>query len=264
MAQEGWERLQSRLASPDLQRGRLLVGLDLDGTLAEIAERPESAFISETTRELVRLLSRRPDTRVVILSGRALPDAVRMLCLPGIYYAGNHGLEIRGPGFAWTHPDAGSVAPSIWRGLEQDLDSIPGAFLERKRLGAAVHYRGVPRPYHRRLRRLVLARARDLQDRFRLLAGKKTYDLRPRIAWDKGRALEMIRRRIEGPQAWLAVLVGDDATDEEGFRTLGRKALTVRVGRVRASAAEFAVPRRALVDHLLKALAERGARPSPD
>jgi trehalose 6-phosphate phosphatase len=56
------------------------------------------------------------------------------------------------------------------------------------------------------------------------------------VDWDKGRAIDWILRRFEGPRwperrSTLGVLyLGDDETDEEAFRRLRSKALTVRVG----------------------------------
>lgn len=255
MMSSDWVRLQTRLSREDLKSAKLLVGLDFDGTLAEIVESPEKAALSPETRRSLTALSRRPDTKVAILSGRSLGDVKRMVGLSGLYYCGSHGLEIEGPGIRWVHPQAGGVGRSILRGLESDLREFPGAFVERKRLGAAVHYRRVPRSALRRLRDRVRVRLAGLGDRLRFIHGKMTFDLRPDLHWNKGHALGAIRKRLPG--GWRAVFVGDDATDEEAFRTLGARALTVRIGRVNASAAQFIIPRRRLVDRLLKALAKR-------
>jgi len=178
-----------------------------------------------------------------------------MVGVPGIYYSGNHGLEIRGPDIHWVHPRAEEVSRSIWRGIESELEAFPGAFIEHKGLGAAVHYRAVPRGSLRRLREKVRRRIAGLKDRFRFLHGKMTVDLKPNVRWDKGNALETIRRVLPG--SWMAVFVGDDVTDEEAFETIGPRALTVRIGRVSASSAQYVIPHRRLVDRLLEKLAGR-------
>ena len=250
-----WSRLQARLAQADFEAGRLLVGLDFDGTLAEIVDRPAEAALAAETRRLLRLISRRPDTKIAILSGRALEDVRRLVAMPEIYYAGNHGLEIHGPGIRWTHPKAQDLGNDLGRALADDLREFPGAFVEHKRLGIALHYRKVPARHLGRLRDKVRARLAGLKERFRFLRGKKTFDLRPDIPWDKGHALETIRRTLSG--GWMAVFIGDDATDEEAFQTIGPRALTVRVGRVKTSAAQYVIPRRMLVDRLLETLARR-------
>src|SRR6185295_6375737 len=185
---------------------KVLVGLDFDGTLADIAEAPDRAALSRETRELLVNLSQRPDTKVAILSGRRLADLTRMVGLPGIYYAGNHGLEITGPGMSWVHPLAEGVHPSISKGMEVELKDFEGALVEDKHFGLAVHYRLVSPGSHRRFRKRVKDSLARLGERYRILHSKRTFDLRSSIQWDKGRALESIRRVLKG--AWMAIFVG--------------------------------------------------------
>jgi trehalose-phosphatase len=226
--------------------------------LSEIVDSPGSAVLSPDTRRLLRALVKRPDIKVAVLSGRALEDIKKRVGLPGVYYAGNHGLQIDGPGLRWTHPHAGELDHPGWRGLEADLRDIPGALVERKRLGMAVHYRKVPKRFVRRLADRVRIRFAALRDQFRILRGKKTYDIRSSVPWNKGHALDAIRERLPG--GWMGVFIGDDRTDEEGFETLGSRALTIRVGRVGSSQAQYIFSDRKQVDRLLESLA---ARPSP-
>lgn len=228
-----WRLLRARLSKPDFGSGKILLGLDFDGTLADIVERPEHAALSARTRTLLTALAGRSDIQLAILSGRALEDVKRLVDIPGVIYAGNHGLQIEGPAFNWTHPLVRQFDAEFWKDLERDIGEVPGALLEHKRLGVAIHYRAVSRRRWRGLLKRVRARLSGLRDRYRLLRGKKTLDIRPTIAWDKGRALNAIRDRLPG--GWLGMFVGDDRTDEEGFQTLGPRALTVRVGRVTRS-----------------------------
>jgi trehalose 6-phosphate phosphatase len=255
----GWKRLSERLARLEDRGGKVLIGLDFDGTLAEIATAPARAVLSPETRALLDALQRRPDTRIAVLSGRSLRDVKDHVRMSGIYYAGNHGLEIEGPGIDWTHPRAVPMERAVVESLEAELRSFPGAAVERKVFGLAVHHRRMPGRHLSRLRQRVSARLRGLKDAFRILRGKKTFDLRSTVAWDKGDALDHIRRSLPG--GWQALYVGDDATDEEAFRTLGPRALTVRVGRVKRSSAEYVIAHRRLVDRMLSALALRPRRP---
>ncbi|MBI5203241.1 MAG: trehalose-phosphatase [Elusimicrobia bacterium] len=255
MSAMDWTSLESRLSESDFSSGNLLVGLDFDGTLAEIVDAPEKAELTAETRSLLEVLSRRSDTRVAVLSGRALDDLKARVGLPGLFYAGNHGLEVGGPRFRWTHPSAGILEPSAIESLEDELRGFPGAFIEHKQLGFAVHYRRLPSRFLKTFRSVVRARLSALQDRYRVMDGNKTFDVRSKVAWDKGHALGMIRRTLPG--GWLALFAGDAGTDEEGFRTLGPRALTIRVGQVTRSSASFVLPRRRMVDRLLRLLASR-------
>ncbi len=260
MARNDWTKLKERLAVLNAGHGRLLVGLDFDGVLSEITSHPADAALSPRTAKAIEKLSGREDTRLAVLSGRRIGELQKLVGLPGIYYSGNHGLQIEGPGIQWTHPEATAMDRALWQTLMKEIRAIPGALVEHKSLGAAVHYRQVPPSYRRRLQGIVRDYLRGLGPRFRILRGKKIYDLRSSLDWDKGRALAMIRDRLTEARSWNALFIGDDTTDEEAFRTLGPGALTVRVGRVSRSNARYVIPRRPLVDILLEKLA---ARPGP-
>lgn len=250
-----WKRLRDRLAKPDFAASRVLVGLDFDGTLASIVPTPARAAMSDKTLSLLSALAARKDTTVAVISGRSLDDIRRLVPVPGVYLAGNHGLQIEGPGLSWRHPQASGFDPDFWKSLEWEVRDIPGTLLEHKRLGVAVHYRQVPPGQVRRLADRLRARLSGARDRYRVLRSKKTFDIRPAVPWDKGHAFNAIRDRLPG--GWLGIFVGDDKTDEEGFATLGRRALTVRVGRVEATAAQFVLSHRGQVDRLMAALAAR-------
>jgi trehalose-phosphatase len=256
-----WPFLLERLAAPEFARARLLLALDFDGTLSEIARVPHEAVLSPRTRGLLTALSRRPDTKVAVISGRSLEDLREKVGLTGVFYAGNHGLEIEGPGIRWAHPCAVGLDLAVREALEEELREFPGLLVEHKRLGVAVHYRGVPAKHHRRLRLRMRARLFDSPTRYRLLHGKRVFDFRLDVAWDKGHALQAIRRTLKG--AWTSVFVGDDATDEEAFETIGPRALTMRIGRVRSSAAQYLMRDRVQIDTFLDALARRPAGGPP-
>jgi trehalose 6-phosphate phosphatase len=86
---------------------------------------------------------------------------------------------------------------------------------------------------------------------WRVAPGKCLWELRPRKDWGKGEAILLALKRL-GP-GWTAAFVGDDATDEEGFAVLGRRALTVRVGPGR-TAARWRLPGIGSVDALFAAV----------
>ncbi|HXT00602.1 MAG TPA: trehalose-phosphatase [Elusimicrobiota bacterium] len=252
-----------RLADPELAGARLLVALDFDGTLSAIAATPEKAVLTAATRRLLADLARRPDTKVAVISGRSLEDLRAKVGLSGVYYAGNHGLEIDGPGVRWAHPCAVGLDLAIRETLEEQLRDIPGVLVEHKRLGVTVHYRGVHPRHHGRLRLRMRGDLFESSTRYRVMRGKKTFDFRLDVPWDKGHALRAIRRTLKG--AWTAVFVGDDVTDEEAFSTIGPRALTVRIGRVKRSGAQYVMPDRRQIDLFLGALARRRpAGPPPE
>src|SRR4029453_2656695 len=85
-----------RWIGPLARRWPLVVFLDYDGTLAEIAPHPTLARLSGPMPEPLAGGAARGDTEVVIVSGRALADVRAMVDVSDLVYAGNHGLEIEG------------------------------------------------------------------------------------------------------------------------------------------------------------------------
>lgn len=217
-------------------RSPLLLGLDFDGTLAPIVPRPESARLPGATRSSLRRLIARGGCDVAILSGRSLPDLRARARLPGLLYAGNHGLEFAGACGRWVHPRAAAASRevrSVAQRLGRSLAGLRGVLLRDKRLSLSVHYRLASRSLAGPLEATIRANlARP--SRLRLFGGRDVWELRPRVRWNKGDALLELARRLGGTRS--LVFIGDDATDEEAFRTLGRRAVCVRVGQGRTLA----------------------------
>jgi trehalose-phosphatase len=214
-----WPSILARLRQPD----KVLLLFDYDGTLTPIVPRPEDALLSEEVRRLVGLLVEQPRYIVGIVSGRSLEDLVAMADIPGLIYAGNHGMEIRGAGMDFIHPGAEVARGELdiaQRKLAQVLAGIPGAFVEHKGLTLTVHYRAVAEALTARVESAV-AEATAAQvhaGELRLTRGKKVIEVRPAIPWDKGRAIERIRD--ECGDLPLPVYFGDDRTDEDGFKVV--------------------------------------------
>ena len=160
-----------------------------------------------------------------------------MVDLPGLIYAGNHGLEIQGPGLDFVHPEAEQLRPeldAILVALTERLSGIAGVFVEGKGLTLSVHYRLTPAAILPQVHSgfdAVLAKVED-GDRVRITRGKEILEVRPNVAWDKGRAIAKIAATL--PPDTLAVFFGDDLTDEDGFATVHElNGISVFVGTAR-------------------------------
>src|SRR4051812_16184364 len=77
---------------------------DIDGTLAPIVEDPRRAGVPEPTRAVLAGLCGRYRL-VARVSGRRAEAAREMVGVEEITYAGNHGLELLGPGDVVPHLD---------------------------------------------------------------------------------------------------------------------------------------------------------------
>src|SRR6516165_5006759 len=93
--------------------GSILLGLDFDGTLTPLRERYDEVVLAEQVRALLSRLSLDRRVTVMILSGRSLPDVAGRVGLSGLIYAGNHGLEIEGPGVSFVEPTAAAAVQPL-------------------------------------------------------------------------------------------------------------------------------------------------------
>lgn len=251
-------------------RGRpCLVLLDVDGTLAPLAPRPELAAVPEATRRAVAALVARPDVVVSLVSGRAAADALRMVAVPGLWAIGNHGAETVAPdGTVLVDPTVAASADAVAAAaaeLAAAVGAVPGVLVEDKRWSLSIHVRLTPPA---RVPEVVAAvDAAGARHGLRIVPGKAIFELRAPARVDKGTAAVALAGRLGAVGRGASVLfVGDDVTDEDGFRAL-RAALdagdpppvTVRVAEAGASdgvatAAEFVLPDTDAVRRLLETL----------
>jgi len=212
---------------------RLAVFLDFDGTLTPIVRHPSLVSLSDEMRHLLDLCSGRADTDVAVISGRALKDVMQKVDHPDLIYAGNHGLEIEGPGIApFRHPDSEHYQERVLE-LARQLDAmnIEGAWAEVKGASLTYHYRQTSEE----LQAEAAARAFDKITEAGLYArpALAAVEGRAPIGWDKGHAVLHILRERYGPgwsEAIRPLYVGDDETDEDAFRALVGLGATFRVG----------------------------------
>lgn len=240
---------------------RLALFLDFDGTLVEIADHPSQVKLGASMREALLACQGRADTELAIVSGRSLADLRRVFDLPGVVLAGNHGLEIEGPGLEpFVHPDLPHFAQRF-RELAATLerDAAEGVWVEKKGASLTVHYHAAAPSLHASIAEHVRECVRQVgfQARDAIFA----VEARAPLGWDKGRAVLHVLRARHGPawsEALHAVYVGDDDTDEDAFRALRGLGGTFRIGRADGSTlASHRLADVAAVETLLRWVAER-------
>jgi len=220
---------------------RIALFLDYDGTLTPIVERPELAVLSDEMRDVVKRLADR--YTVAIVSGRMREDVERLVGIEGLFYAGSHGFDIRGPGFSMIQKEAERIIPvisKITEELSKGLGEIPGALIEAKRFSVAAHYRLVDERYLPKIEDFVQNIIKK-NESLRLMSGKKVFEILPNIDWDKGKAIRWIMKALN--ISWeedSVVYIGDDVTDEDVFRIVRTRGTGILVSdKPRPSQADF-------------------------
>ena len=157
----------------------------------------------------------------------------RLVDLPGLAYAGSHGFDIVGPdGAAVGHAVADWIEPVMQRiagEMGPPLAEIDGALIEEKRFSVAVHYRLVDETLVSRIESIVdEAIAGDA--RLKKALGKKVFEVRPNLDWDKGRAVLFLLEALglAGPEV-VPFYIGDDVTDEDAFEALQDRGIGILV-----------------------------------
>jgi trehalose 6-phosphate phosphatase len=197
---------------------------DFDGTLAPIVTEPHAA---RPTPGVVPALNRLAERLAVVavVSGRAALDVRRMLPgADGIWVVGNHGLEWLAP--AATEPEPIPDEPEIRALVNRAASNVPsldGVTIEEKGLSATIHYRSAADPAA--ARSAILRALSEAGPDLELREGRRSVEVRPRGAGDKGTALRSIVERFALRGLLLA---GDDVTDLDMFRAareLGERGL---------------------------------------
>lgn len=206
----------------------LALFLDYDGTLTPIVERPEDAVLADETRAVLRKLAQRHT--VAIVSGRDLQDVRQRVGIDGLHYAGSHGFDIAGPRGSHAHEAARASAPQLAAAaadVERETARLAGVQVERKRFAVAVHFRRA-RVADAKVVEAAVERALARHPGLRKSGGKKIFELRPDVDWDKGRAVLWLIEELKLEHA-LPVYIGDDDTDEDAFRALAGRGVGIAV-----------------------------------
>ncbi len=150
--------------------------------------------------------------------------------IEGLYYVGNHGLELSGPGITLHNPAASKAHGELEKAIAfmvEHTASLEGVLVEDKGATAAVHWRLASGESRETLRNLMQMTVPNFP-RLRIAEGKCVWEIRPKDGWNKGDALSHLTIRLGlAPEGVL--YLGDDLTDEDAFRA-APNGLTFHVG----------------------------------
>jgi len=193
------------------------VFLDVDGTLLDLAERPNEVTTPAELLQVLARAERKLDGALALISGRPIEELDRLFAPLRLRASGVHGAQVRfDPGAPPRRsPGATELPHSLWTALTEILAQFPGAFAENKRFSFAIHYRNVA-DREAELRAAVIR----LVDNHKgvpveVLNSHWVIEVKAPGS-DKGRAIEFF---LASPPfaGRTPIFVGDDTTDETGF-----------------------------------------------
>tara|TARA_E500000318_G_scaffold62640_1_gene57975 strand:+ start:458 stop:1228 length:771 start_codon:yes stop_codon:yes gene_type:complete len=204
--------------------------LDFDGTLVDIAPRPEAIQVADGLTRLLENIRRIAGGAVAVVTGRTLADLDTYLHLPDLAASGVHGLERRGS--TGVDPREREKARGAMAAVRECASGLlaryPSLQVEDKGEAIAVHFRSDPERGGEVQQALARA-AEGGNGALSVLSGKMVVEVKPSAA-TKGAAVEAFLAQpvFAGRRPCF---IGDDVTDEDGFRVCkARGGITIHVG----------------------------------
>ncbi len=199
--------------------------LDFDGTLVDLAPRPDAVRVEPGLAEAMEAVRALLGGALAIVTGRSVAAVDAFFGPHRFDVAGLHGGELR---IGARIVRAAAPPPAFRREVERLAEAAGGLVVEDKGTTLALHWRLTPD-----LRPRAEALAREAQERlgdgWRLQTGKAVVEILPATA-GKGRAIATLLDH-EPYRGRIPVFVGDDDTDEHGFaEVLAGGGLAIRVG----------------------------------
>jgi trehalose 6-phosphate phosphatase len=194
--------------------------LDIDGTLLEIAATPKAVHMAKDDCKLVAALYDKAGGALALVSGRSLAMIDELFSPMRLPAAGQHGVERRDARGRVHKP---SLSDDLLARAAEPIRAFAqqhaGLVFEHKGYSMALHYRLAPQ-LASAAHAVVREAAREIGDGVEVQRGKMVAELKP-AGHDKGRAIEAFMK--ERPFARrVPVFLGDDLTDEHGFRVVDR------------------------------------------
>ncbi len=205
--------------------------LDYDGTLRELTKNPIDAKPTKEILQLLKDLSRLPNSEVYVVSGRGHTNLEDWLSHLNIFLCAEHGFKVKNPGGEWINRYNADLSwmPTVREIFEIVSKEVPGSLLEVKACSLAWHYRMADLDYGK-------WRAKELRNSLKdvlanlpvhILTGHQVVEVRA-SGVSKGNYVKDILKN-ENKNTFI-LCIGDDRTDREMYPKLPDYATSIHVG----------------------------------
>lgn len=194
---------------------------DVDGTLVDIAPRPEAVICPPELPSLLRALAHKTQGAVALITGREIAFIDHILPKLGLPVAGLHGAEIQTADGMLTTKNTDQNFLFAKEFIRLEALRFPGVIFEDKNASVALHYRHAP-DYEQNVKESISKAAKIAGSDWQIQYGKMVAELRP-SGYDKGSAIEYFMQTAPFKNR-LPYAFGDDLTDEDMFVACARYA----------------------------------------
>ena len=234
-------------------RKRLII-LDYDGTLVPLVKTPELAIPEKPLIKTLKSLAADKRNTVVISSGRDSVFLDKWFSKLDLNLAAEHGAFYKANG-KWEEnsPVKFPTDDEVLNIIQHIVDKTPGSRVEIKKTTMVWHYRDCDK-WLADLREKQLINALMMpcaRLNLQIMRGNKVVEVKT-MGFNKG----TVATRLMGKDGYDFVMaMGDDITDDDMFRALPDKAITIKVGSI-SDLARFSLPQQdtnkflnSLMDH---------------
>lgn len=227
----------------------ILLLSDFDGTLCPIVKHPDLVKVDKDILAILKKINKLQSVMLGFVSGRPINDIKKHIGLRKAFYIGNHGLEFKKPNDSKIQilskaqiKKSLKVIRSIVEQLKDETETLKGVWLEDKKYSVSLHYRQATSKDARVAAKIfnqVISEA-EKNKNIRVTRGKKVFEIRPSFNQNKGTAVEKLKR-MHSKKSPLLIYLGDDVTDEDVFKIMSKKDLSIHIGKGDKSAAQYSL-----------------------
>jgi trehalose 6-phosphate phosphatase len=190
--------------------------LDIDGTLVDIAPGPDAICIPATLAPALESAKQWLGGALAIVSGRPFSKIDEIMTPLTLPCAGEHGAVIRLPDGTIQNAAGELAVPNAWKDcVRAATPDWSGVIVEYKSYSIAAHFRQAPERGES-IRELFEAMISGNTRGFEILSAHMAFEIRNR-ALNKAVAVYELMKHAPFIGR-VPVFVGDDVTDEDGFR----------------------------------------------
>lgn len=206
---------------PPQPRSDWALFLDADGTLLDLATNPGAVRIPDTLVPALAAARAWLGGALAIVSGRSIEQIDQLMAPLQLPCAGEHGAVMRLPDARTLRADEDRAVPKAWRQhMHFAAKAWTGVIVEEKTYTVAIHFRQAP-GRKRDVVRLLESIMEGQSGEFEILPARMAFEIRHRLL-NKGVAVREFQR-LAPFAGRIPVFVGDDVTDEDGFRAVAEQ-----------------------------------------